>query len=65
MQLKISGIISASAFNAGAIPNTSTNYFCRKAKKNPIIFVLIKSRREDYEIFPQFGTHLVDGYGMT
>ena len=31
-------------------------------KKNPTFFVFLKSRREDYEISPQFRTQMGDGY---
>jgi hypothetical protein len=31
-------------------------------KKKPTFFVFLKSRREDYEISPQFHTQMGDGY---
>jgi hypothetical protein len=31
-------------------------------QKKPTFFVFLKSRREDYEIFPQLRTQMGDGY---
>ena len=40
----------------------ATNYFWKT--KTTTFFVFLKSRREDYEISPQFRTQMGDGYDI-